>query len=147
MSEKLCARSCEHSSIQYGDYIASITEIATNRALADNDWMQGLGDRIRARTRQLGMTDADVARRLDVASSRYSKWVLDQREPDYATLLRLCGVLACSPDDLLLAPGNGQSADDLRLAKCASALASLDGEKADLVVAMIAAAAEAARQA
>lgn len=121
--------------------------MATEGALVDNEGMKGVGDRIRARAQKLGMSDAEVARRLGVASSRYSKWVLDQREPDFATFVRLCEILACGPGDLLIGTTYESSADALRLARCSSALAMLDDAKAELVVAMIEAAAEATRKA
>ncbi len=109
--------------------------------------MQGLGDRIRARARQLGMSDADVAKRLDVSSSRYSKYVLDQREPDYRTLISICEILACSPTDLLTESKVDLTPGDIRLARCASALASLDDGTAEVVVGMLEAASAAALKA
>jgi len=142
-----CWRPRSRPLIHIGDVILSISEIATRAPLVDNECMKGLGERMRTYAQKLGMSDAEVARRLEVASSRYSKWTLDQREPDYPTLIRICAILACSPTDLLIGPTDETTAKDLRVARCASALAMLDDKAADVIVAMIEAAAEAARKA
>ncbi len=63
--------------------------------------MQGLGERLRARARELGWSDAEVARRADLAQTRYANYVTDRHEPDLATLLRICSVLGTSPNDVL----------------------------------------------
>ena len=47
------------------------------------------------------MTDAEVARRAGLSSTRYANYVQGRREPDYATLVRLCRLLATTPDSLL----------------------------------------------
>lgn len=59
------------------------------------------GDRLRARARALGLTDAEVARRLGLAQSRYANYVNGNREPDLATFARICRALATTPDDIL----------------------------------------------
>ena len=61
----------------------------------------GWGERIRARARELGLTDAAVARALDLPQRRYSAYVNEAREPDFATLLRVCRVLRTTPDAVL----------------------------------------------
>ena len=58
--------------------------------------------RLRERARQLGLSDAEVARRSGLAERRYGHYVRGKREPDFATLLRICAVLDVAPDDLLL---------------------------------------------
>ncbi|MEG3619772.1 helix-turn-helix transcriptional regulator [Magnetovibrio sp. PR-2] len=59
------------------------------------------GNRLRARAQDLGLSDAEVARRLELSQTRYSNYVNNIREPDYQTLLRICGVLKTSPNILL----------------------------------------------
>jgi len=59
--------------------------------------------RLRERARQLELSDAEVARRAGLAERRYGHYVRGVREPDFATLLRICSVLDVTPDDLLLA--------------------------------------------
>ena len=57
------------------------------------------GERLRARARGLGLTDAEVARRLGLAQSRYATYVNGNREPDLATFARICRALATTPDE------------------------------------------------
>lgn len=61
----------------------------------------GIGDRLRARAKELGLTDAEVARRLGLAQSRYAHYVSGTRSPDYQTLARICRVLVTTPDYVL----------------------------------------------
>ena len=63
--------------------------------------MRGLGERLKARARELGMSDSEVARRLGVGQGRYSSWVNDTHEPDLETLTRVVGVLAMTADQAL----------------------------------------------
>jgi transcriptional regulator with XRE-family HTH domain len=68
---------------------------------ADKIGMEGLGGRLRARARELGWSDAEVARRVGLGQTRYAGYVLDQHEPDLATLLRICATLGVSVAGLL----------------------------------------------
>ena len=63
--------------------------------------MQGMGKRLRARARTLGLTDTDVARRLDLAQPRYANYVNDANEPDLTTFVRICRALETTPDEVL----------------------------------------------
>jgi transcriptional regulator with XRE-family HTH domain len=63
--------------------------------------MDGLGKRMKARAQALMLTDTEVARRLGISQNRYANYVTDSREPDYLTLVRICGVLATTPNHLL----------------------------------------------
>ena len=63
--------------------------------------MHGLGNRLRARAEAVGLTDTEVACRAELAQSRYAKYVIDGNEPDLGTLVRICRVLATTPDELL----------------------------------------------
>lgn len=60
-----------------------------------------LGDLLRARARELGLSDAEVARRLGLAQPRYAHYVSGVREPDFATFARICRALAMSPNEAL----------------------------------------------
>ena len=75
--------------------------------------MREVGEKLQARARELGLTDAEVARRLGLAQGRYSNYVNGAREPDFATLARICRELAISPDELLgfRSPGDDSSSD------------------------------------
>lgn len=63
--------------------------------------MQVLGQRLRLRAKELGFSNAEVARRAGLSERRYGFYVTGDREPDLSTLLRICKVLATSPNFLL----------------------------------------------
>lgn len=63
--------------------------------------MEGFGERLRARARDLGLTDAEVARRVGLSENRYGNYVRNAREPDLATLVRISLALATTPNRLL----------------------------------------------
>ena len=56
---------------------------------------------LRARGRQLELSDAAIARRLGISQSRYTNYVNGHREPDFAMLARICRVLHTTPNELL----------------------------------------------
>jgi transcriptional regulator with XRE-family HTH domain len=58
--------------------------------------------RLKERGRQLELSDAEVARRAGLSERRYGHYVRGIREPDFATMLRICRVLDVTPDALLL---------------------------------------------
>lgn len=97
-------------------------------AAADKIAMQGMGERMRARARDLGWSDAEVARRLGLAQNRYANYVTDRHEPDLATLVRICLVLGTSPDWLLGATAPSQGADDQLKARISACVQALDGD-------------------
>jgi transcriptional regulator with XRE-family HTH domain len=77
--------------------------------------MQGLGDRMRARARELGISDSEVARRSNLGQTAYANYVSDRHEPNLPTFLRICAVLGASPNDLLgRQAGVPQEVDGLR---------------------------------
>lgn len=63
--------------------------------------MVSLRHTLRAFARDLGLSDAEVARRAGLAERRYGHYVTGLREPNLDALLRICRVLGCSPNDLL----------------------------------------------
>ena len=63
--------------------------------------MEGLGQRLRRRARELGLSDAEIARRAGLTTTRYGHYVSDYREPDLVTFGRICGVLGITPNHLL----------------------------------------------
>ena len=83
--------------------------------------MEGLGQRLKDRARELGWSDAEVARRLDIAQTRYANYVTDRHEPDLRTLLQICGVLGMDVRMLLNQETSGsQPLDRLRQRVAAS---------------------------
>ena len=90
--------------------------------------MQGLGDRMRARARELGWSDAEVARRVGLSQGRYANYITDRYEPDIATLLRICSALGMSTESLLgtASETNGEMAEMQH--RIASAVTTLNPE-------------------
>ncbi len=105
--------------------------------------MQGLGKRLRERAAELGLSDSEVARRLDMSQARYHNYVAETAEPDLGSLLRICRVLSTTPDSIL---GLGDTpvldADDALRCKLVSAVNALKGEAlaytVDIAEAMVA---------
>jgi transcriptional regulator with XRE-family HTH domain len=64
--------------------------------------MDDFARRLRQEARALGLSDAEVARRAGLSERRYAYYATGEREPNLATLLRICDVLAVTPNDLLL---------------------------------------------
>lgn len=62
--------------------------------------MDGFGERLRQRARELGLSDTEVARRLGLSQARYAHYVNDKREPDFRTFVNICRMLETSPDRL-----------------------------------------------
>jgi len=60
-----------------------------------------LGGRLAARARELGLSNAEVARRAGLSERRFGNYATDTREPDLQTLTTLARVLAISTDELL----------------------------------------------
>ena len=55
----------------------------------------------------MGLTDAEVGRRAGLSERRYGNYVRGAREPDLATVLRICSVLGVTPNELLLPNEDG----------------------------------------
>ncbi|MBO5798359.1 MAG: helix-turn-helix transcriptional regulator [Clostridia bacterium] len=60
-----------------------------------------IGERIRARRKQLGLTQAQLAEKLYITNKAVSKWETGEANPDLALLPRLAQVLGMSTDELL----------------------------------------------
>lgn len=99
------------------------------------------GDRLRARARALGLTDAEVARRLGLAQSRYANYVNGNREPDLATFARICRALATTPDEIL---GFGTESGEAERRRALAAIETMD--RSALKIAAVVLEAIAARQ-
>ncbi|MFG1364122.1 helix-turn-helix domain-containing protein [Xanthobacter versatilis] len=61
---------------------------------------------LRRRAEELGISNAEVARRVGLSERRYANYVSGKREPDLATLVRIAEVLGTSPNSLLIASGS-----------------------------------------
>jgi len=87
--------------------------------------MEGIGDRLKARAAELGLSGAEVARRAGLTATRYGHYLRDIREPDLATLVRICRVLGIRPD-VLLAYDQAAPGSEVLVAKRAAVAAYLD---------------------
>lgn len=56
---------------------------------------------LRRRAEELGISNAEVARRVGLSERRYAHYVSGKREPDLATLVRIAEVLGTTPNRLL----------------------------------------------
>jgi transcriptional regulator with XRE-family HTH domain len=96
--------------------------------------MQVFAQRIRERARELGLSDAEVARRAGLSERRYGYYATGAREPNLATLLLICEVLAATPNDLLLPEGKPPALSDRDglLARISAAINNLTLDDLDL---------------
>ena len=103
--------------------------------------MEGVGRKLRSRALELGLSDAEVARRAGLTATRYGHYVSDYREPDLATLVRVCRVLGLRPDELLGYRQGGSGEDDGGLAdkrrRVAGFVAAMDSATLDLALAVV----------
>ena len=101
--------------------------------------MQVFAQRIRERARVLGLSDAEVARRAGLSERRYGYYATGEREPNLASLIRICEVLAATPNDLLLseAKPEPQSAGDRLRARIAAATDNLNLAELGLAACLI----------
>ena len=99
--------------------------------------MDGLGRRLRERARELGLADAEVARRAGLSPTRYGHYVSDYREPDLITLVRICGVLATTPDQVLAVGPDREDALSAGRRVVAGYAEALDGPTLEVAVAVM----------
>lgn len=60
---------------------------------------------------QHGMTQAQVARELNISRQAYYNYETGKREADYETLLRLGELFGCSVEELIMKKATGTNAD------------------------------------
>ena len=60
-----------------------------------------LGKNLKDRRIKMGMTQKDLADKMNVTFQTISKWENDENEPDLATLKKLASLYGCSLDELL----------------------------------------------
>ena len=63
--------------------------------------MDTFANNLRKRAAELGISNAEAARRSGLSERRYSHYVSGIREPDLATLVRVAQTLQTTPNDLL----------------------------------------------
>jgi transcriptional regulator with XRE-family HTH domain len=91
---------------------------------------QKLGQALQSRARELGLSDAEVARRVDIGQSRYANYVSGVREPDFATFVKICRALAITPNDALgfTAKNADEPAEEILRDRIAAAATAMDAE-------------------
>ena len=63
--------------------------------------MEPFASKLRKRAEELGISNAEAARRVGLSERRYSNYVIGAREPDLATLARIARALGTTPNELL----------------------------------------------
>jgi transcriptional regulator with XRE-family HTH domain len=63
--------------------------------------MDTLAKSLRKRAEELGLSHAEIARRVGLSERRYAHYVAGRNEPDLATLVRIATVLETTPNELL----------------------------------------------
>ena len=76
--------------------------------------MKGFGKKLRDRGKQLGLSQAEVAKRIGISQRRYSHYVNDLREPNLELLKKICRILELDPS---IALGARDSLDHDKMVK------------------------------
>lgn len=97
--------------------------------------MELFAQNLRKRAEELGISNAEAARRAGLSERRYGNYVSGRREPDLATLVRIAAVLATTPNDLLT--GNNSTPDDQVRQRATAALAALSHDDLERAVIMV----------
>lgn len=63
--------------------------------------MNTFAENLRQRISDLGLTQAEAARRCDLENRRFHHYIVGDREPDLGTLVRIATVLGTTPNELL----------------------------------------------
>lgn len=71
--------------------------------------MEIFGKKLKERAEQLGISNAEAARRADLDERRYAHYASGRREPDLATLVRIAKALGTHPNALLGLDDEGKS--------------------------------------
>jgi len=71
--------------------------------------MDILAKRLKERSAQLGISNAEAARRIGLDERRFAHYAAGRREPDLATLLRIAEALGTTPNWLLAIEANSQT--------------------------------------
>jgi transcriptional regulator with XRE-family HTH domain len=92
---------------------------------------------LRKRAEELGISNAEVARRAGLSERRYGNYVSGRREPDLATLVRIATVLATTPNQLLIGEISVESPDELVRQRTVAALTALRTDDLERVAIMV----------
>lgn len=111
--------------------------------------MESFAANLRRRAAQLGISNAEVARRAGLSDRRYGNYVSGRREPDLSTLVRIASVLAVSVDELvgLADASEVRTSEEIFQERIISALHALQSDDLQRLVVMIEALASESRNA
>jgi transcriptional regulator with XRE-family HTH domain len=94
--------------------------------------------KLKERAAELGISNAEAARRSGLSERRYAHYVSGDREPDLATLVRIAKALAVTPNQLLGADeGATDVAHDLLMQRVQSAAYGVSPETLELFAVQI----------
>lgn len=99
--------------------------------------MESFALNLKSRTKELGISQADVARRAGLSERRYSNYVTGRREPDLATLVRIAVVLQTTPDKLLSLGTDDPASEPLARQRIRAAISVLSAEDLERVAIMV----------
>lgn len=99
--------------------------------------MELFATNLRRRAEELGLSNAEVARRAGLSERRYGNYVSGRREPDLATLVRIAFVLATSPNDLLISESASAGSDVLIRQRAIAALNAIGTDDLQRVTIML----------
>lgn len=105
--------------------------------------MEPFASNLRKRAEELGISNAEAARRAGLSERRYGNYISGRREPDLATLVRIASVLESSPDRLLSFGSNGEGKKSTAQDRIAAAAKALTPDDLDRVAIMVDALAQA----
>jgi transcriptional regulator with XRE-family HTH domain len=92
---------------------------------------------LRKRAAQLGISNAEVARRAGLSERRYGNYVSGRREPDLTTLVKIAKVLTTTPNDLLSKDTPAMSAGELSRQRAVAAIAALRADDLNRVAIIV----------
>lgn len=92
---------------------------------------------LRTRAGELGLSNAEVARRAGLSERRYGNYVSGRREPDLTTLVRIAQVLDSTPDQLLSFEGEPVSTGSISGSRIISAMSGLPQSDLDALAIMV----------
>lgn len=93
--------------------------------------------KLREFSQALGISDAEVARRLGISGQRYGHYVSGRNQPDLEMLLRMCRVLAATPNEMLGYERNNLDEDDILLRRITAAAQALSRDDQRRIAVMI----------
>lgn len=104
--------------------------------------MEPFAANLRKRAEELGISNAEAARRAGLSERRYGNYVSGRREPDLATLVRIASALATTPNELLIqrtSTSNNENLTELRAIAALKSLAQPDLERLAIMIEALAA--------